>query len=296
MSGRVRHAATRSALVRAKVALPVIRRASGVFEGQHGSTLTGRGHDFDDLADYVHGDDVADIDWKTSARAGHPIIRRFERETDMFTQLVIDTGAQMGAAAPSGESKAELAMFAADVLGYLAIQRGDRLSVVYGDSAGVRRIPARNGNSHLDFALDAVQERMEAGAGESAVSDMLEELLRVPQPRALLLLVTDEYWPDLPDGRTLRRIRTRHEMVVLRVADMSVAAQGVERMVDHATGSLIPAFLRDDAVLRADLEDERRRAHAFAADLLRSNGVRHVSVASTKEVPSAIVGLLRRHA
>ncbi|KTF03522.1 hypothetical protein AQZ59_01652 [Trueperella bernardiae] len=296
MSRRVRSTGTRSALVRAKVSLPVIRRASGVFEGQHSSMLTGQGHDFDDLTDYVHGDDVADIDWKTSARAGRPIIRRFERETDMFTQLVVDTGAEMRAAAPSGESKEQVAMFAADVLGYLAIQRGDRLSVVYGDSAGVSRIPARNGNSHLDFALDAVQERMEAGAGESAVSDMLEERLRVPQPRALLVLVTDEYWPGLADGHTLRRIRTRHEVVVLRVADMSVAAQGVEHMVDHATGSLIPEFLRDDAALRADLEEERRRAHAFAAELLRANGVRHVTVGSTEEVPRAIIELLRRHA
>lgn len=289
-----RSAATRSALVRAKVSLPVIRPASGAFEGRHASLLTGHGHDFVDLVDYTYGADVADIDWKSSARAGHPIIRRFERETDMFTQLVVDTGHEMQAVAPSGETKSEIAMFAADIMGYLAIQRGDRLAVAYGDSAGLTRIPARHGNSHLDFALDSVQERIEDSDGNSQVSGMLEELLRMAQPRALLMVITDEYWPDLPDGKTVRRVRTRHEMIVLRVADMSVAASGVERMVDGDTGSIIPAFLRDDPVLRHDLAEERRRAHQFASELLRSNGIRHATVESVAQVPQAIVKLLRR--
>ncbi|PIN50921.1 DUF58 domain-containing protein [Trueperella pyogenes] len=291
---RGRLAATRSALVRAKVSLPVIRKVAGVFDGQHRSILTGQGTDFADLTDYTYGDDVADIDWKTSARVGHPIIRRFERETDMLTQLVIDTGEEMAGAAPSGETKAEIAMFAADVLGYLAIQRGDRLSVVYGDDAGVVRLPARNGNAHLDFALSAVQERLEAMSGVSAVSQMLEEVLRIPQPRALLLVVTDEYWPGSADSYTVRRLRTRHELIVLRVADMSVAAPDIAQMVDHHTGALIPAFLRDDPILRKDLEAERHRAHELASELLRANAVRHVTISRSAEVPRAIIKLLRR--
>lgn len=286
--------ATRAALVRAKVALPVIRRASGMFEGHHASIFTGHGHDFEDLVDYQHGDDVSDIDWNTSARAGHPIIRRFERESDMYTQLVIDTGREMKGAAPSGEVKADIAMFAADILGYLAIHRGDRLSVVYGDTDSVTRMPARNGNNHLDFSLDSAQERFDTTTGTSAVSAMLEEVLRVPQPRALLLVITDEYWPDLPDGHTLRRIRTKHEVLVMRVADMPVAARGVRHMVDALDGSEIPAFLRDDQQLRRDLERDRQRAHEFARDILRTTGIRHMTVSSSEDVPGALIELLRR--
>lgn len=286
--------ATRAALVRAKVALPVIRRASGMYEGHHASIFTGHGHDFEDLVEYEHGDDVADIDWKTSARAGRPIIRRFERESDMFTQLVIDTGREMLGAAPSGETKADIAMFAADILGYLAIQRGDRLSVVYGDTGGIVRVPARNGNNHLDFSLDAAQERLDNTNGTSAVSAMLEEVLRVPQPRALLLVVTDEYWPDRGDERTIRRIRTKHEMLVMRVADLNVAHEGIRRMVDVDDGSTIPLFVREDKKLRQALENDRRQAHELARAILRSTGVRHVTVSSAQEVPGALIELLRR--
>ena len=98
------------ALIRARLSLPQVRRAAGLFEGSHTSILTGKGNDFEDLTDYQPGDEVRDIDWKVSARAGKPIIRRFERDTDVFTQLLMDTSLEMRALAPSGEAKSAIAL------------------------------------------------------------------------------------------------------------------------------------------------------------------------------------------
>lgn len=68
-------AGQRLALVRARLSLPTVRKAAGLFEGAHTSILTGKGHDFEDLAEYSPGDEVRDIDWKVSARAGRPAFR-----------------------------------------------------------------------------------------------------------------------------------------------------------------------------------------------------------------------------
>ena len=65
-------AGQRLALVRARLSLPTVRKAAGLFEGAHTSILTGKGHDFEDLAEYSPGDEVRDIDWKVSARAYAP--------------------------------------------------------------------------------------------------------------------------------------------------------------------------------------------------------------------------------
>ena len=161
-------AGQRLALVRARLSLPTVRKAAGLFEGAHTSILTGKDHDFEDLAEYSPGDEVRDIDWKVSARAGRPIIRRFERDTDVFTQLVVDTGIEMQAAAPSGEIKSDLALVCAETLAYLGAQRGDRLGIVFGNSAGVERFPARHGLSHLDFILDRAEHAL---AGAEAPAD-----------------------------------------------------------------------------------------------------------------------------
>ena len=59
---------SRLAQVRARLDLPVARRASGLLEGRHRSVFKGHGQDFDDLHLYAPGEDVGDIDWKSSAR------------------------------------------------------------------------------------------------------------------------------------------------------------------------------------------------------------------------------------
>ncbi len=96
---------SRLAQVRARLDLPVARRASGLLEGRHRSVFKGHGQDFDDLHLYAPGEDVGDIDWKSSARAGLPIIRRFVRESNLNLVLVVDTGRTMGATAPRGAAR-----------------------------------------------------------------------------------------------------------------------------------------------------------------------------------------------
>ncbi|MFP7696679.1 DUF58 domain-containing protein [Trueperella sp. LYQ143] len=297
---------TRMALVRARLSLPVIRRASGVLEGRHTSVLTGHGHDFKDLVEYSFGDDVSDIDWKSSARAGMPIIRRFERESETIMQIVVDTGRQMCADAPDGSRKADIALCVADLLGYLAIQRGDRLAVMAGDNRGYLRIPARHGNSHLDYALDSVRAQMansaeEMGsAGESACAVLFNELIRLPQPRSLVVAITDEYFPAVAnqfDIAAIRRIRTRHELIVVQVADMLLTQPSIAHMHDVDHDFSVPAFLRADRVLHEDLVRDQRQREAYTRVVLRSFGVRSVRVDAMDHVVPALFELLRgRHA
>src|SRR5690625_6079654 len=119
--------ASRLAKIRARLDLPTVRRASGLLDGHHRSIFTGHGQDFDDMVEYHPGDDVGDIDWKASARSGYPVIRRFVHESNLAMVLAVDSGRSMAATAPSGERKSEVALFAADVVAYLARAR-DRKS------------------------------------------------------------------------------------------------------------------------------------------------------------------------
>ena len=78
---------SRLAALRARIELPLVRGASGLLEGRHRSIFSGHGQDFDELVEYRPGDDPKDIDWKTSARAGHPVIKRFQKETNLSMVL-----------------------------------------------------------------------------------------------------------------------------------------------------------------------------------------------------------------
>ena len=286
-------AGQRLALVRARLSLPTVRKAAGLFEGAHTSILTGKGHDFEDLAEYSPGDEVRDIDWKVSARAGRPIIRRFERDTDVFTQLVVDTGIEMQAAAPSGEIKSDLALVCAETLAYLGAQRGDRLGIVFGNSAGVERFPARHGLSHLDFILDRAEHALAGAEAPSDVSAVIEFFLHTRRERSLVLLVTDQLWPGPADERLLRRIRERHELLVVRIADMPPTEKGVEAMAEISGNVFLPEYVRDDEVLRKEIEHRRREREEAASALLARYKVLNAPVASSADVLPVIVRLLR---
>ena len=49
--------------VKAKMALHAHEKVRGILEGQYGSIFKGRSMDFDDLREYIVGDDIKDIDW-----------------------------------------------------------------------------------------------------------------------------------------------------------------------------------------------------------------------------------------
>ncbi len=61
-------------------------------DGQHRSMLRGQGTEFDSLREYVIGDDVRSIDWRSSARRTEVLVRTWRPERDRRIILVLDTG------------------------------------------------------------------------------------------------------------------------------------------------------------------------------------------------------------
>ncbi|KAE8762391.1 DUF58 domain-containing protein, partial [Georgenia thermotolerans] len=241
--------ASRLAQVRARLDLPTVRRAAGLLDGRHRSIFTGHGQDFDDQVEYRPGDDVKDIDWKSSARAGQPIIRRFVRESNLAVVLAVDTGRNMAAAAPSGETKAEVALFAADVVAYLARARGDLVALVAGDAERLVQLPGRGGTAHLETLLRVVERALTRDAPPSDLGRVLDRVVALTR-RSLVVVLTDAARPEPAHEEALRRLRTRHEVMVLAVADALPTGAGPAADVDGVAP--LPAFLRADPALHAE--------------------------------------------
>ena len=61
--------------------------------GQYHSVFKGRGMDFDEVREYVPGDEVRMIDWNVTARAGHPFVKKFTEERELTILLMVDVSA-----------------------------------------------------------------------------------------------------------------------------------------------------------------------------------------------------------
>jgi uncharacterized protein (DUF58 family) len=281
-------------MVRARIDLPTVRRATGLLDGRHRSVFSGHGQDFDDQVEYRPGDDVTDIDWKSSARAGIPIIRRFVRESNLAMVLAVDTGRNMAAAAPSGEPKAAVALLVADVVAYLARTRGDSVALVAGDAGRLTQVPGRHGTAHLEMLLRLLERDLTLAAPASDLGRVLDRVLTWFTRRSLVVVITDEARPEPAHEEALRRLRTRHEVIVVAVADLPATAPGAGAVLDVDGGEPLPAFLRVDPRLHEEAVATAARRRAAVAAVLRRRGIEHVSVNGSDEVVDRLVELLGR--
>src|ERR1700704_6530266 len=97
--------------------------------GQYHSVFKGRGMDFDEVREYVPGDEVRTIDWNVTARAGRPFIKKFSEERELTILLVVDVSAS-GNFGSGTQSKRQLAAELASALAFSAIRNNDKVGLV----------------------------------------------------------------------------------------------------------------------------------------------------------------------
>ena len=66
-----------------------------LFAGQYHSTFKGRGMEFEEVREYMPGDDIRTIDWNVTARCGRPYIKKFTEERELTVMLLIDVSASI---------------------------------------------------------------------------------------------------------------------------------------------------------------------------------------------------------
>lgn len=284
---------SRLAQVRARLDLPIARRAAGLLEGRHQSILKGHGQDFDDLHLYSPGEDVGDIDWKASARSGQPVVRRFVRESNLTLVLVVDTGRTMGATAPSGETKGEVAAFCCALVAYIARDRGDRVALVAGDAERLDQTPPRASTADLEALLALAESMWRPDAPANDLTRPLARAVSAYRSRSLMVVVTDEARPGPAEADQLRMLRVRHEVIVVRIADLSPFAS--DRTTADVDGTPeLPNFLRRRAGLVAATQREADRRRADVEETLRTLKIQDVVIGGTDDVVRRFVELLGR--
>ena len=294
--------------LRAALSLPTLRRATGLLDGRHKSVFVGRGQDFDDMSFYRPGDDISDIDWKSSARLGQPVIKRYQRESMMPLVLAVDTGRTMAAMAPSGEDKRDLALGVAEVFAYLARMRGDSVALVAGDAGRTISRPARSGAKHVETLLTLLARTFEdldvpvAGAPDGvfelapgAPSSSLPRLMeRVSTWHRRRSLITDTAHPG-PDAATwLRRLSIQHEVIIVQIEDDDPLRPEGGRGRDIDLPFEIPAFLRADKYLAAQAAVVREQWRAGVEQVLDARHLEYGVVSSEETLIDSIAELLQR--
>src|SRR4029078_12456059 len=69
------------------------RLVNDMMVGAYLSHFKGRGMDFEELREYIPGDEVRDIDWNVTYRMGRPFVKRYREERELAIVLAVDVSA-----------------------------------------------------------------------------------------------------------------------------------------------------------------------------------------------------------
>ena len=105
-----------------------------ILSGKHTSRLRGRGLNFEELRNYLPGDEIRQMDWKASARTGEPHVRVYTEERDRPVFLVVDQRRSMFFGSKL-KMKSVAAAEVAALGAWRSLDQGDRVgAVVFNDS------------------------------------------------------------------------------------------------------------------------------------------------------------------
>ena len=105
------------------------RIVTDVFAGQYHSAFKGQGMEFEEVREYVPGDDIRAIDWNVTARMNAPFVKKFTEERELTVMLVVDLSGS-GLFGSIDQSKRELAAEIASVLAFSAIRNNDKVGLL----------------------------------------------------------------------------------------------------------------------------------------------------------------------
>ena len=101
---------------------------SDVFAGEYHSVFKGQGMEFQEVREYVPGDEIRTIDWNVTARMGHPFVKKFTEERELTVMLLVDISAS-NTFGSTPQLKKDLAAEIAAVLAFAAITNNDRVGL-----------------------------------------------------------------------------------------------------------------------------------------------------------------------
>lgn len=162
---------------------------------------SGAGTEFESLSEYRHGDDPRRIDWRTSARMGHPIVRRYQVERHRDVMILVDCGRLMGAETNTG-SKLDCAVDSTLMLAEVALKHGDRCGVgFFDDRVRGYRAPL-SGVQSVHTIAESIYN-LQSEWRESDFGAMFAEFQARQSRRSLIVLLS-----DIVDVETSSRFRT----------------------------------------------------------------------------------------
>lgn len=226
------------------------RLVNDMMVGSYLSHFKGRGMDFEELRQYMPGDDVRDIDWNVTYRMGRPFVKRFREERELGVILAMDVSAS-GSFGSTRRSKREFAVEIAATLAHSAARSSDKVGLLLFSDQVELFLPPLKGRKQILRCIREMLSFQPKRKGTN-IPAALAFLNHVVKRRSIVFLLTDFLHSFGGDARSpqagrdsVREIgitNARHDLVCIHLHDpreSSLPSAGLLTLEDAETGELL---------------------------------------------------------
>jgi len=281
-----------------RIQIRTSRLVNDVMVGGYTSSFRGTGIEFDEVREFVEGDDPRTVDWNVTARTGRPHIKKFMEERELTVMFLLDASASMRFGTvpkPSADGQRTVRDVAAEFCACMALaasRNNDKAGLISFSDQIEKYVPAKKGSSHVLRLIREVLAMEPMGSGTD-LGEALEYAGRVQRKRSIVFLISD----FLSGGyeQALRLLSRRHDLVAVRIRDpktRELPRAGLLDLRDLETGRSVLVDTSSRRVRQAH-QDRMRELDAFYDEALRRAGVDAMDIGTEQSVADPIVQFFR---
>lgn len=258
----------------------------GFITGMHKSPYHGFSVEFAEHRLYNTGESTRHIDWKVFAKTDKLFTKRYEEETNLRCQLVIDHSASMHYPVKN-KGKLAFSIISAASLAYLLQRQRDAVGITTFSDKIELQTQVKSTSSHLHELLNNLQALYNnPSTGEStSVASVLHEIAEKIHKRSLIIIFSDmlDKADDLPEifGAMQHLKHNNHEVLLFHVTDKRTELdfdfdERPHEFIDLESGERIrvqPSEIKDNytKLVSAYHRDLKLRCGQFKIDLVEAD-------------------------
>ncbi len=269
-----------------KILLKTRKQVFGDMLGNNASLFHGEGFEFAELREYIYGDDIRKIDWKTTAKLGKPFVKvyREERELNVAVSTMLGGSTYFGTCCQKSDYIAQIIA----MLGFSAVKNSDPFThMIYADRLYRHAKPSKKMHA-VTQETEAVLNFDPLGLASDFAGWTTTTFQRL-RKRSLLFLVS-----DFVGEVDLRLLAKKHDVFVIIVRDRfeeHPKELGYARLVDtEGKGSFEGDINR--ATLQHYLAALKANDHALLRQF-RQHGIRYAKVYTDQDPASQLMRRMR---
>lgn len=233
----------------------------GFITGLHKSPFHGFSVEFAEHRLYNKGESTRHIDWKLYARSGKVFTKKYEEETNLRCQIVIDCSSSMFFPKDAELNKFDFSVYAAASLIELLKRQRDAVGLSFFADKLELHTAAKSSMAHHRYLYSELEKRMinyeETGKKDTNAIEALHDIAELCHKRSLVIIFSDLL--DDPDRldelfRALQHMKhNKHEVILFHVVNQKLEVDfdldnRPYNLVDMETGEqmkLQPAEIRE---------------------------------------------------